>query len=81
MYEPCQFTFHDTQAVVEQDPEEEQVDGRERALVLVTSDEHEGTYPAEAPLPPHLSLPNSIKSQASLKINSINHFGCLKRLV
>ena len=49
-----------------------------RARVVVTSDEHEGTYPAEAP---HLSLPNPFMFQASLEVNSVNHFGCIKRLI
>lgn len=78
MREFRQLNVHGTQAVMERDPEEEQEDGWERALVVVTSDEHEGTCPAEAP---HLSLPNLFMFQASLEINSINHFGCIERLI
>lgn len=45
MDEACQSTVRSAQAVIEQDPEEEQEGGWERALVVVTSDEHEGSLP------------------------------------
>lgn len=73
----CQLTWCGAQAVMEQDPEEEKEDGRERALVVAT------LMSTRASTPPKLrtwvlSLPDLFKFQTSLKLNSKNHFWLYK---
>ena len=69
----CQLTWCGAQAVMEQDPEEEKEDGWERALVVATLMSTRAFTPLKLRTS-RLSLPNPIKSQASLEVNSINHF-------